>query len=491
MGQSQTLRDCIILLIMCMVLLFLGSGCLPVTDPTESNYVLTAKEMAASGEYISPRIYGVDWYDKPILFYWELIVAFKLFGAGDAAARFFPGVMSTFAVLGTYFFCTWLYDNRRGLMAAIILLTSLEFWYIGHAVITDMTLLCAMSAALCFFYAGYRKKDPRLYYPAYAAAGIAVLTKGPIGLAMPGLIILLFLAWQRELIHLLKMRIGTGMLLFMAIISIWYLPMFIIHGWDFINTFFGVHNVLRATVSEHPEVNYWFYYILVFLAGFLPWVVPLIGSGINSLRKRKGGSIFPSVPLDERDRFLLVWAVTVPLVFQCFATKYVTYTFPYMIPVAILFAGWFVKHETLFRRMAVGCFVIMPLLLLFVAAPLCEESSSKAESEEIMKLADEKACIAQCRKTYGASLAYYSGREVFRLETEAAKEKLKPSGIAWNSLNVMPFMTFREMPKDRDMIVAVGREREELFAELAEGEWEMVRELPKTRIYIRRASSLQ
>lgn len=488
MSQSQRWRDCGILVLMCLVLLFFGSGSIPITDPTESNYVLTAKEMVMSGEYVSPRIYGVDWYDKPIMFYWELIAAFKFFGISDGAARFFPAVMATLAVLGTYFFGSWLYDRKRGLTAGIILLTSLEFWYIGHAVITDMTLFCSISAALCLFYAGYHKKQPKLYYYAYAAAGIAVLTKGPIGLALPGLIILLFLAWQRDFSRLLKMRIGTGMLLFTAIISIWYIPMFVMHGWDFINTFFGVHNVLRATVSEHPEVNYWFYYLLVFIAGFLPWVVPVLIHGAKCIYSREKGFKRPSISLDEGERFLLVWALTVPLVFQCFDTKYVTYTFPYMMPVALLFAGYFVKRELMFQRMAAGCLIVMPLLLFFVAVPLCEQSSAKQEAEEIVRLAGSDTCIALCKKTYSASLPFYSGKEVFRLETEAGRDRLKPSGVAWNSLNVMPFMTFNEMPKNRDMLVVVGRDRYELFDSQAEGYWEMVKELSESRIYLRKAN---
>lgn len=482
MNQPQIVRDCGILFIMCLVMFFFGSGSLPITDPTESNYVLTAKEMLLSGEYLSPHIYGNAWFDKPILFYWELIAAFQLMGISEASARFFPAVFASLGIFGTYFFGSWLYDRKRGMISAIILLTSLEYWYIAHAVITDMTLFCAMSASLIFFYVGYHKKCPKYYYAAYAAAGIAVLTKGPIGLCMPGLIILLFLVWQKDLSHLLRMRLGSGMALFFAIISTWYLPMFLLHGWDFINTFFGVHNVLRATVSEHPEVNYWFYYLLVFLAGFLPWIVPLLVHGIRNVRN--GRKKLPS--LGEPERFLLVWAVAIPFVFQCFATKYVTYTFPYMMPIAILIANYFVKRDLLFRRMALGCLVVFPILLFFVAAPLCEQSSAKQEAEAVLELADEDACIAVCKKRYPASLTFYSGREVFRLETEENINRLKPQGMQWNSLNVMPFLSFDDMPAACSMLVVVGKDREAMFEEQAKGEWELARELPTSKLYLRR-----
>lgn len=71
-----------------LLLSFAGTSLLPITDPVESNYALTAKEMLLSGDFISPRIYGNFWYDKPIFFYWELIAAFSVFGVNEFAARF-------------------------------------------------------------------------------------------------------------------------------------------------------------------------------------------------------------------------------------------------------------------------------------------------------------------------------------------------------------------------------------------------------------------
>ena len=482
MGQPKIWRDCGILCFLCLLLFFLGSGSLAVTDPTESNYVLTAKEMLLSGDYLSPRIYGNSWYDKPILFYWELIAAFYFLGISDTAARFFPALFASLGVLIAYFFATWLYGRKRGLTAAVILLTSLGYYYLAHAIITDMTLFCAMSLALVFFYVGYHKRNPRYYYISYAAAGIAVLTKGPIGLLMPGLIILLFLGWQKDFKHLLRMRLGTGMALFFAISSIWYLPMFFLHGWEFIDTFFGVHNVLRATVSEHPEQNVWFYYLLVFLIGFSPWLFPPLISGIRRLRQEHRWKL-PA--LEPHEKFLWVWAIAVPAVFQCFATKYPTYTLPYMMPIAILFAGYFVKRELLFYRMALGCVILLPILFRLLAVPLCEENSARQEAEALRIFADEDTCVMSYGKMYPASLVFYSGREIPRLETAENIKKLKPGGISWTSLNVMPFASFGEMDADRPVLVVVNKKQEELFLQQAKGEWEMVKEFPSTRFYMR------
>ena len=70
-------------------LLFLaGNWLMAVTDSAESNYALTAKEMIQSGDWLSPRIYGHYWYDKPIFYYWELVLSFTLLGVNEWAARF-------------------------------------------------------------------------------------------------------------------------------------------------------------------------------------------------------------------------------------------------------------------------------------------------------------------------------------------------------------------------------------------------------------------
>lgn len=170
----------------------------------------------------------------------------------------------------TYGFAARLYDRRTGLLSAVLLGVSVEYWYLGHAIITDMTLFVTVSASLMSFYAGYESGRSRYYYLAFAAAALAVLDKGPIGLALPGLVILIFLLWQRRLSMLCSIHMLGGLALFLVVTGLWYVPMYLLHGSDFLDTFLGVHNVLRATVSEHPRNNVWYYYLLVFLVGFSP-----------------------------------------------------------------------------------------------------------------------------------------------------------------------------------------------------------------------------
>ena len=469
------------LLIVSLILFFFGSWLIPITDPTESVYVLTAKEMLAAGDWLSPRIYGDFWFDKPIMFYWELLVAYKIFGVGEFASRFFPAVFATLGLLITYFFGTKLYNQKIGFAAAILLATSLEYWYLAHAVITDMTLLVMFSLTLITFFLGYQANNPRLYLISFAASGVAVLTKGPIGFFLPGLIILIFLAWQGDFRHLKKLFRVKNFLVFAAIVAIWYLPMTLIHGMEFVENFLGVHNFLRATVSEYPKTDVWYYYLLISAIGFLPWSIPLIPAAIKKFFRR--AELFVEegrLPTFEaHEKFLIVWAATVIIFFQLCATKYITYTLPAMIPIAIFVARYFVNRWKIFVGIAVGTLILFPLILGFVALPAAEENSARREAEMILPLINDNTCIVSYSMAYPSSMVFYTDEKVYRLVSYNDYEYLRPKKMTWTSKNVMPFMMFYELPENKKIVAVLSVEYEKSFFKRVSGKWKLVGEIPK------------
>ena len=459
------------LLIISLILFFFGTWLLPITDPTESVYALTAKEMLLAGDWLSPRIYGNFWFDKPIMFYWELLIAYKFFGVNEFASRLFPTIFATFGIFLTYFFGAKLYDKKIGFAAAVMLATSLEYWYLAHAVITDMTLLVMFSITLMSFYLGYRAGNEKFYLIAFAASGVAVLTKGPIGFFLPGLIILIFLAWQGDLYRLKKLFRLKNLLLFAVIVSLWYLPMTFIHGADFLENFLGVHNFLRATVSEYPKTNVWYYYLLISAIGFFPWTVPLIFFAVKNFRR------LPK--FDVPEKFLIVWTLTVIIFFQLCATKYVTYTLPAMVPAMIFFARFFVSRWKIFIGTAAATLIIFPSGTFLAALPLAEDNSARREAEIILPLLDEKTCVVSHAKEYSGSLVFYAGTKIYRLETKENFEKIHPQKMTWTSKNVMPFMTFDELPADKKILAVVSTAYEKSFLDNASGKWELVGEVER------------
>ena len=178
----------------------------------------------------------------------------------------------------------------------------------------------------------------------------------------------------------------SGLLLFLAITAVWYVPMYLMHGDAFISQFIGVHNVLRATVSEHPKYDVWYYYSAIFLVGFIPWVftLPLAWRDYGLTRKiaalwRQKKVSLPA--LSMKTQFLIVWAVTIFVTYQFMATKYMTYTFPYMIPIAIGFASYLKKYDRLVVNMAGIVLAIYVAVTYMVIIPQCQQASAYGVSQ--------------------------------------------------------------------------------------------------------------
>lgn len=476
------------------VLLFAGNGSLLVTDSVESNYALTAKEMVLSGDWLSPQIYGHYWYDKPIFFYWLTALAYKIFGFTEFASRFFPALFG----LGGLALVAWggskLDNERSGFCSALVLLSSVEFFLISKSVITDAMLFFFFSATLLFFYLGYRDGKASYWYIMYAAAGFSVLTKGPIGVLLPGLIITLFLLWQRDWRVLKRMHLASGTLLCAAVAVPWYAAMYSLHGSDFINTFFGTHNFLRATVSEHPRDDVFYYYTLVNLLALFPWsgLVPLAVYKWQQAGRPK---------LTEQQRFLLLWALVVFVFFQCMATKYITYTYPLIFPASLLlgdmvashtdsvnggyrlFIGggfalllggaWFavsnglVAAELLFllplalmvgvmldyvlrlccneRALGIAAMaVVFYMALIFsIAVPFSEQRSAKDLGE---MLTAQEAREVGLYGRYPTSAVFYSDSKIVKLMHNSEVAGYVPKEMSWTGKNVMPYATLEHNP---------------------------------------------
>ena len=475
--------------ILCLVILyFWGNGSLSVTAPVEVNYAQTAKEMLSAGDWLSPQIYGNYWYDKPIFFYWELLAAFSAFGVTDFAARFFPALFAAAGLLLTYGFARRLYDERTAFWSAIILGTGVLYAFLAKLILTDMSLFVFFGGTLAAFFLGYHERQQKFFYIAYACAGLGVLTKGPVGFLLPGLVILVFLLAARDLSALRRICLPTGLLVFAAVCAPWYIYMYLVHGADFINTFLGIHNVLRATVSEHAKWNVWYFYIGIYFIGMFPWSFAL------PLALYRAWRIRPSV--DTRALFLLVWAVVVPVFFQLMATKYPTYSFPAFLPTAILTARLLAHNP---RVLKAGAILGMGLYLavVFIATNYSERdghfSGKRAAAilSETMRADDLLVCYGD----YTATVPYYTGHTMYALATREEIAARAPKEMSWNSKNVMPFLPMDELPADRTVYLVVERHAFDAFeAEFAGADWEELGEIPtegrtKLRLYRRAAAT--
>lgn len=307
---------------------------LPITDPVESNYVLSAITMLKHNSWISPMIYDQVWYDKPPLTYWALMISYKLFGISDFTSRIPNTLIAGGSVTLMYHLVYRIKESTHiAITSAILLFSALQFWYISHAVITDGFLFFFSLAIFGYSYLAFTKNDKHSMVKAYGAAALAVVTKGPVGIVLPGLILLLFIAvrWftqkDKDEYSLAKditlLFNPLGILLFIVLASPWYIAMYSIHGQEFISGFLGLHNMERALVSEHPKFNVWYYYLIIVPLSLLPWT-PAIIYRLKSINWK-----------DNFNLLGIIWAIVIILFYSFVATKYITYTFPAIIPCII------------------------------------------------------------------------------------------------------------------------------------------------------------
>ncbi|WP_299142754.1 glycosyltransferase family 39 protein [uncultured Dialister sp.] len=305
-----------------------GSWLLPVTDPVESNYALTAKEMVQSGNWMSPQIYGTYWYDKPIMVYWLLSISYTLLGFTDLASRLPSVICGALSVtLLIWYVQRILKDNVTAVWSGAMLALSLEFWVISHAIITDSILLLFTIPTMLSGYMGVMEGNKKHLAAAYAAAGLACLTKGPVGLVLPGALLLLWCLSMKSGKMAVRLFPWQGILVFLAVTLPWYVGMYLIHGSDFIEQFLGLHNFIRATSSEHPADNHWYYYLVLLPAALLPWTFTSFYEMVKGWKEK--------TPFY---RFLMVWCWGTLLFYTLMATKYVTYTYIAVVP-AIIFSA--------------------------------------------------------------------------------------------------------------------------------------------------------
>jgi len=319
-------------------LFFYKLGAISLFDVDEAVFAESAREMIETGDWITPQYNYTNRYDKPILFYWLISSAYGLFGVNEFSARFWSATFALTLVILSYYFIRRTGGERWGLLGALILSTSLEVILLSHAAITDMTLTFFISLSLFSFLLGH-SEEGRLkawwYRGFFIALSLAVLTKGPVGLVIPSLVVLLFLFFSGRLVEGVKeMRPLSGILIFSIITLPWYSVEIILNGWEYIDAFFIKHNFTRYTgvISGHSGPVY--YFIPVILLTFFPWSIFIpqgLGRSFNLLKGK--------TPLTSSESLILfssLWFLVVFLFFSFSKTKLPGYIAPLSPAVAII-----------------------------------------------------------------------------------------------------------------------------------------------------------
>ena len=306
--------------------------------PDEGRYAQIPQAMLATGDWVTPRLNGFKYFEKPPLQYWATAVIYKLFGEDEWTARLWPALAGFLGAMVLAWIGTVTAGRRAGVLAGFMLATSLGYFLAGQYLTLDMGLTFLLTCALAFFIMAQRaeltnRAHTRWMLLAWGALACAVLSKGLIGIVLPGIALGLYMALTRDLRLLRRLAIAPGIGVLLAVSAPWFL-LVQDRNPEFFRFFFIHEHLERFVLPGHERPGPWWYFIPVMLAGTLPWTPLVVRAILRAVRERgsmdRGGL--------NIDLLLVVWAATIFLFFSLSSSKLPAYVLPALPPLVLLAA---------------------------------------------------------------------------------------------------------------------------------------------------------
>jgi 4-amino-4-deoxy-L-arabinose transferase-like glycosyltransferase len=387
--MRERLRDYALLLLGVGVVSLPSLGRYSLWDVDEGVNAQAAREMAEADTWIVPTFNYTLRTAKPVLLYWLQRGSYALLGVSEWSARL-PSVLCALgAVLLVYELGRRMWDRLSGLWAGVILASAVQFVILARAATPDAPLLFFTVLTFLAFWWGQEQNRRLWWHLAAVACGLAVLTKGPVGVVLPALVILLYWTWQRQWQRLWDHRLLSAAGVFLVVAGPWYALVASETRGEWVKAFIARENLERFARPMEGHRGPFFYYVLVLPIFFAPWslwiiptlehswqrafrrgrrclaiaerkcsphllaTTPVAVSESQSVDKAKELSASdaspPLAPTGEEDpgpyRFLLCWIAAYLVVFSAAATKLPNYIFPLYPALALLTARWFVRWQ--------------------------------------------------------------------------------------------------------------------------------------------------
>lgn len=340
----------------------LGMRALVPTD--EGRYAEMAREMVATGDWITPRLNAIKYFEKPPLQVWATALTFEVFGLGEWQARLWTGLCGWLGILLTALAGWRLYGPRVGLTAGLVLASSFFWAALGHINTLDMGVSGMMTLALASLLIAQRdeanKKERRNWMLAcWAGMALAFLSKGLMGIVLPGAVLVLYTLWSRDWKIWTRLHLVSGLALFLIISAPW-IVLVSLKNPEFPHFFFIHEHFQRFTTKIHHRSGPWHYFIPILLFGILPWLGVFFQSIWTAFREREMSSFQPK-------KMLVTWAVFIFVFFSISDSKLPSYILPIFPALALLIALYLQRASRASWTAAsviVGVFGIAGLCLL-------------------------------------------------------------------------------------------------------------------------------
>jgi 4-amino-4-deoxy-L-arabinose transferase-like glycosyltransferase len=339
-------RSRVSVLLVVLALAWFGTlGIRPLYKADESRYGEISREMVASGDWVTPRLNGFRYFEKPPLQYWTTAAFFSVLGKQDWVARLWTALTGFAGILLVLYAGNRIWGRPAGSYAAAVLAGSPLYVLLGQVNTLDMGVSVFLAAALVAFLLGRM-----LWF--WVACALAVLSKGLIGIVLPGAAIFVFMLLKREWSLMRRVRPVAGPAIFLALTAPWFVAVSMANP-EFLHFFFIQEHFQRFTTEMHQRVEPFWFFVPILLAGLGPWLLPFL----RSLQ-----------PRDDATLFLVVWTAVVFLFFSASGSKLPPYILPVFPAASLLVGRWLAREWP--RRLFLSQTVLLLLVALAAAIAL-------------------------------------------------------------------------------------------------------------------------
>ena len=378
MLDSLTVRTRVVttLVFLLFVIWFGNLGYRSLVRPDEGRYAEIAREMAITGDWTTPRLNGIKYFEKPPLQYWMTAAAFKAFGEHEWTARLWAALTGFAGVLMVGFTGARLFGRQAGFYSAVVLASSLLYAVIGHINTLDMGVTFWLTIGLLGFLLGQRgarrTRETRLWMLlAWVAMGFGFLSKGLIGLALPAAAMVAYAIVHRDISFLKRLEPVAGIAIILVIALPWIIAVSIANP-EFPHFFFIHEHFQRFLTKVHHRTAPWWYFVPILIAGMLPWTPMLVQALIAAWKGDPGGRSF------KPRRFLLLYASVIFLFFSASQSKLPSYILPIFPALALLVGEWLtrIRGRTL-------TWLILPVAAVALAGAIASPFVVNYNSEKV------------------------------------------------------------------------------------------------------------